>query len=126
MKRLLFGLVLMLLAAGCAAQSSAPAAIENYLKAMVAKDRDGFVKQFCADFEGDALTEFDSFGAVDAKLDGVTCEAAGTDGSTTLVKCKGSIAVTYQGENNKVLSLEDNVYRAVQENGDWKMCGYQQ
>lgn len=92
---------------------------------MVAKDRDAFVKTFCAGYEADAMTEFDSFGAVEATLDGVSCQSAGTDGDATLVTCTGSIAVTYQGEDNKVLALEDNVYRAVQEGGDWKMCGYQ-
>lgn len=122
---LIFCLALLLLASGCAQQSDGPAAVENYLKAMVAKDRESFVKQFCDVYEAGAMTEFDSFGAVDAKLDGVDCETAGTDGDYTLVKCKGSIAVTYQGEDNKLLSLEDTVYRVVQENGDWKMCGYQ-
>lgn len=125
MKRIVFGALLMLILAGCAQQTDSPTAIENYLKAMVGKDRDAFVKLFCSDYEADALTELDSFGAVEAALDGVACEAAGTDGSATLVTCTGSIAVTYQGEDNRLLSLEDQIYRVVQEGGEWKMCGYQ-
>jgi hypothetical protein len=123
-KVILAGLLLVILA-GCAAQADAPNAVKNYLNALVAKDREQFVKLFCADYEAAALIEFDSFGAVDAKLDGVACEPAGTDGDATLVACQGQITVTYQGENNQILSLADNVYRVVQEGGEWKLCGYQ-
>lgn len=125
MPRLLWVVLCLLFLTGCAGQSDAPTAIETYLKTMVGKDRDAFVKTFCADYEADALTEFDSFGAVEATLDGVDCESSGTDGGATLVTCSGSINVTYQGEDNQVLALDNTVYRAVQEGGEWKMCGYQ-
>lgn len=125
MLRLLLAGVFLLCAAGCAGQSDAPTAIETYLKTMVGKDRDAFVKTFCANYEAGALTEFDSFGAVEATLDGVDCATNGTDGGATLVTCTGSIAVTYEGEDNTLLALEGTVYRAVQDGGEWKMCGYQ-
>ncbi|HEX2908085.1 MAG TPA: hypothetical protein VHO69_14540 [Phototrophicaceae bacterium] len=125
MKKIIFACLLLVIMAGCATQADAPDAVENYLKALVTKDREQFVKLFCADYEAAALIEFDSFGAVDAKLDGLACESAGTDGNATLVACQGQITVTYQGENNQILSLADNVYRVVQEGGEWKLCGYQ-
>ncbi len=125
MPRFILAVLLLITAAGCAQPADAPTTIETYLKTMVAKDRDAFVKTFCAAYEADALTEFDSFGAVEAALDGVDCQSSGTDGGATLVTCTGSINVTYQGEDNQVLALENTVYRAVQENGEWKMCGYE-
>jgi hypothetical protein len=125
MRFLLPGLLLLALLAGCAPPDDAPKAIENYLQALVAKDHDSFIKRFCAAFEADALIEFDSFGAVEARLEGVQCRQTGTDGEAALVSCAGSIAVTYQGEDNQMLALENNLYRAVQEGGEWKMCGYE-
>lgn len=117
-----------LLLAACAqtpeAASGAPQAVEAYLQALVNKERDRFMTLICPAFEAEGRVEFDSFGAVEAKLDGVSCAESGKDGETALVQCQGSIVATYQGESNRVLELKDNTYRVVQDDGEWKMCGY--
>jgi hypothetical protein len=119
MLMLVFGLM------GCAPSSNPAAVVEEYYKALVAKDHGRFVDLICADWESDALLEFDSFGAVEAELDGVSCEQNGTDGEYTVVTCKGGISVTYRGEDNRLLSLDENTYRVIKEGGEWRMCGYQ-
>ena len=122
---LLVMLVLVFGSAGCAPSSNSATVVEDYYKALVAKDRGRFVNLICADWEAAAMLEFDSFGAVEAELDGVSCEKSGTDGDNTLVTCKGSLSVTYRGEDNRLLSLEDNTYRVIKEGGEWRMCGYE-
>ena len=118
-------IVLLAACAPAADESGAPQAVERYLQTLVAKDRDAFLALFCADYEADALIEFDSFGAVEATLEGVSCASAGRDGADALVKCAGSIQVTYRGEDNQALSLADVTYRVRQEDGEWKVCGVQ-
>lgn len=110
--------------AGCANSGEAHKAVESYLQALVAKDDARFSQLICPAFEAEALTEFDSFGAVDAGLDNVACRTNGTDGNATLVTCSGSIVVTYRGENNQVLDLSANTYRVTRVDGEWKLCGY--
>ncbi len=117
-------LLFILMLAGCANSGEAHKTIESYLQALVAKDDARFSQLICPAFEAEALTEFDSFGAVDASLDNVTCRTYGTDGNATLITCTGSIVVTYRGENNQVLDLSANIYRVTRVDGEWKMCGY--
>jgi hypothetical protein len=105
-------------------QGGAPGAVEAYLEALVAKDADAVVNLSCLDWEEDAITEVDSFEAVSAELDGVTCQEAGSDGEFTLVSCTGSIVVTYDNEVQEI-ELVGVTYRAVQDGGQWRMCGYQ-
>jgi hypothetical protein len=122
----LFGLAVVCLAfAACASSDSggAPKAIETYINALVSKDRDAAVTASCADWEENAKLEVDSFAAVDPTLDNLSCTASGTDGDSTLISCKGAINVTYNNEQQQ-LSLENRTYVAVQEGGDWRMCGY--
>ncbi len=105
------------------ASSGAAKAIENYLTALITSRKlDSVRSASCAAWEREAKIDFDSFQAVTAKLDGMTCQEAGKDGIFTLVNCKGKILVTYQNEN-QTLNLADKTYLAVQE-GEWKMCGY--
>ncbi len=122
----LFGLAAACLAfAACASSDSgsAPKAIETYINALVSKDRDAAVTAACADWEEDAKLEVDSFAAVDAALDGLACTASGADGDSTLVSCQGVINVTYNNEQQE-LPLDNRTYVAVQEGGEWRMCGY--
>lgn len=123
-KLVAFLVLLTVTLAGCANSGEAHKAVESYLQALVAKDDARFSQLICPAFEAEALTEFDSFGAVDASLDNVACRATGTDGNATLVTCSGSIVVTYRGEDNQVLDLSNNIYRVTRVDGEWKMCGY--
>jgi hypothetical protein len=122
---LALGLVSLGLAA-CASSNagSAPQAIEAYIKALVAKDKDAVVAAACAKYEENAKLEADSFAAVTPTLDGLSCSESGKDGDSVLVACKGSINVTYNNEV-QALPLAGRTYVATQDNGEWRMCGYQ-
>jgi len=113
----------ILLAACSSSTSDAPAkAVENYLNALVAKDADRLPTLVCGDWEDDALIELDSFQAVTASLENVSCSQTGTDGDTTLVKCTGNIVASYNGEDQR-LDLAVRTYQVVNEGGDWLVCG---
>lgn len=120
---LLVGLVAALAGCGAGKQSGAAQAIESYLKAVVGKDTDAVSTLSCADWAEQGQMEMDSFGAVAAKLDGVSCQEAGTQDGATLVTCAGKIVATYNNENQDI-PLDGLTYRAVQQGGDWQMCGY--
>jgi len=129
MKRTLFLLIaLTLIIAGCAQESSDPEApakaIEKYLEARISKDSEAFQGTYCGDFEFDALTEFDSFGAVEATLEDMTCEVSNVSDASASVTCTGSTTVVYDGEDNNTIDLARFSYIATQEDGEWKMCGY--
>lgn len=113
---------------GCAqtqADIEAPAnAIETYLEARISKDNEIFTGTFCADFEFDALTEFDSFGAVDATLENMTCTTDTIYEGQAKVSCSGTMEVVYDGESNNSMDLARFEYIATLEDGEWQMCGY--
>ena len=113
----------LLALAACQPQDAPAKAIERYLQAVVAKDADRAVTSSCAAWEGSARQEVDSFKAVAVTLKDASCKTTGDDGNVKLVACTGSISVTYNNENRSV-DLAGKVYRAVQEGGDWRMCGY--
>jgi len=103
----------------------APAnAIGMYLEARISKDTQTFTGTFCADFEFDALTEFDSFGAVDATLENMTCATDTIYEDQAKVSCSGIMDVVYDGETNNTMDLARFEYIATLEDGEWKMCGY--
>jgi hypothetical protein len=108
---------------GCSKNSGAASAVETYIKALVARDANALKNASCAQWEGDAQVELDSFTAVSITLDGLSCQDAGNAGNATLVSCTGKIKASYNGENQE-LDLSSRTYRAVQEGGDWLMCGY--
>lgn len=126
-------MVLSLILAACGgsggantgAKNPAATAVENYYKAMVAKDAAKVSNLSCKAFEPQALLEMDGFQAVKAELDGVACKEAGTDGSATLVSCTGKISLTYNTEKQS-LDVSRQTYKVVQEGGDYRVCGYKQ
>jgi hypothetical protein len=109
--------------AGCAPGDAPARSIERYFQAVVAKDPDRAVTSSCAAWEESARQEVDSFKAVGVTLKDLACQTSGDDGDAKLVACTGAIAVSYNNENREV-SLAGKNYRAVQEGGDWRMCGY--
>jgi hypothetical protein len=121
----LFAIAIILLLADCAPKGDDSAlAVESYLRALVAKDRDQLSSLSCADWESSALTELDSFQAVEAKLDGLSCANTGTDGDTALVTCEGKLIATY-GNEDQELDLSTRTYRVIEQGGDWLVCGTQ-
>jgi hypothetical protein len=103
--------------------SGAARVVERYLQAVVTADVNAIANLVCAAWEESAQIEAESFQSVTARLDGVTCEATGTDGAATVVSCKGNIVATYENEDQNI-SVADRPYLAVQEAGEWRMCGY--
>lgn len=108
----------------CASNTNdAPAkAVEDYLTALVEKDEDRLSTLVCGEWEEDALIELDSFQAVTARLEGLTCEQTGADGDMALVLCNGSIIATY-GNEDQELDLSVRTYQVIQEGGNWLVCG---
>jgi len=117
-------LIVVLVVAACGSQDSPIAAVQNYLNARVAADDTKMVALTCKDQESLAETEAASFKSMNAKLDSVSCAQAGTDGQFTVVACQGSILTTYNGETT-TRTLAGKNFRTIQEDGQWKVCGYQ-
>lgn len=122
---ILFTLLLTAIFLTACASNNADAtaqAVEDYLNALVAKDADRLSTLSCGEWEDEALLELDSFQAVTARLEGLTCEQTGTDGDTALVLCKGNIVATYNDEDQE-LDLSVRTYQVVEEGGEWLVCG---
>jgi hypothetical protein len=104
-------------------QAGAGKAIEAYLQARAESNLDAMTRLACPDWETQARVEATSFQSMNAKLDGVSCQATGEQGGATLVACQGKIVTAYQGETRE-WSVADHPYKAVEIDGEWRMCGY--
>ncbi len=116
-------LVLVLSACGGKAADPAAKAVENYLNALVNKDATRLSALSCADWESNALLELDSLQAVKTRLEGLTCQTAGTNGTTSDVNCTGKILATYNNED-QTLDLSVRTYLVDQQGGEYLVCGY--
>lgn len=113
----------VIILSACASNTDAPAqAVENYLNALVDKEADKLPTLVCGEWEEDALIELDSFQAVTASLENVSCSQTGTDGETTLVLCTGNIVASYNDEDQR-LDLSVRTYQVIEQGGDWLVCG---
>lgn len=110
-----------LLGACASAKHPAAVAVEDYLKALVAKDEARLVSLTCPAFEADALLQLDSFSLVQTKLDGLDCQAQAQD-ETAQVSCRGSILATY-GTEDQQFDLSEKDFQVVYQGGDWLVCG---
>jgi hypothetical protein len=108
---------------GQASQKGAPGAVATYIQALVERDENRAVAASCADWEAQAKVEYNSFSAVNLKLDGLSCQTIGQEDLYTLVKCNGSIIANYGAEDLNI-DIASRTYRAVEEGGEWRMCGY--
>ena len=125
MRKILFIVFLagIILTACASSASDAPVkSVEDYLNALVAKDAHRLPTLVCGDWESDALIELDSFQAVTASLENVSCTQSGTDGDTALVHCTGNIIASYNNENQR-LDLSVRTYQVIQDSGEWLVCG---
>jgi hypothetical protein len=114
--------LLILVLAGCS-QPGPDAAVESFLKALLAGDENKVYQAVCPEWEAQAAVELDAFSGVTGKLDSAKCTKAGTDGDYTLITCTGRMVLNYQGESRD-RPLEGRTYLARQVDGEWKMCGY--
>ncbi len=127
MKKILFTCLLILpfilTACGSSTASGPAGAVEAYFTALVDKDSTNLVNLSCAAWEAGAQTDSRAYDGVTAVLDGLSCTAAGTEDEYTLVACQGNIIATYFGED-KPIPLDARQYLAIEESGQWRMCGY--
>lgn len=117
------GMLLTGCEAGGADTADAARAVEAYLQARVEKNVDQMILLSCPAWEAQARLEAVSFQSMEATLDGVTCAPSGSEGENTLVDCQGQIVTTYQGEVRE-WSVSEHPYVVVQQDGEWRMCGY--
>ncbi|QRN82209.1 hypothetical protein JR338_07095 [Chloroflexota bacterium] len=109
----------------CAGGQDAPAqTVLLYQQALVDKNQEELISYACADWESQALLELDSFVSVETELVDATCQTVSEDGDTAKVTCEGAISATYNGEARE-FSLSGRTYTLVNENGDWRLCGYE-
>ena len=120
---ILTGIFSLLLAACSSGQDGASQAIEGYLVSLSNKDSAQLSNLSCSGWEQQALVEMDSLAGVGSKVENLSCQAAGQDGTDTLVSCTGSLALDYNGEAQQI-DLSTRTYIARQEDGEWRMCGY--
>jgi len=123
-KLLIFLLILPVLAlSGCTAENSAADAIQAYFKALAAKNASELALLSCSEWEAQAKNELESFGAVTVSLETPDCQINGDEGDYTLVSCSGKLIANYGNEILEI-DLEDRIYLAANEGGEWRMCGY--
>ena len=120
-------IVMGVLLASCQSgdKAGAAGAIEKYLQARVMSDVNQMTLLSCPVWEAQARVEAASFQSMNARLEGVSCEAGVESANGTPVTCQGKIVTTYQGEARE-WSVSDHPYLAVQQDGEWRMCGYGQ
>jgi hypothetical protein len=123
-KRTVFTFVILMLTAALAACQPTPGdtataeqAVEQYLTAKVAGDREAMAQRLCSRLEAQLDQEALSFSAVEASIEGLTCTA---DPGSTTVTCSGEIVATYGLEQR---SFPLGTYSVVEEDGVWRWCG---
>jgi hypothetical protein len=60
---------------------------------------------------------------MNAEIKALSCRADGVDGEYTLVACQGEMITSYAGETRS-WDLGARRFRAVREDGRWKVCGF--
>ena len=113
------------IAAGCDNQTSAGAAkaIETYFTALIDKNSSQLVSASCASWEASALQELRTFDAVQVSLQDIKCSELSSERTDAQVICTGRIVANYGNEVLEI-NLADRTYLAVNEGGEWRMCGY--
>ena len=122
MKRILYVLFLLALTACNAKSSPAADAVKAYWNALV-KSPDQAVSLSCAAWEEQAALDADTFAINPATAENIACQETGKDVDSTVVTCTGKLVLDYNGEKQEI-NLADRSYRAVEEGGEWRMCGY--
>ncbi len=103
--------------------SNASRVVEEYFKALVAKDATRAVNLSCSSWEAQAQIDADTVAITPATAENGQCKVTGKDGNNTLVSCTGKLVLDYNGEKQEI-NLSDRTYQVVQESSEWRMCGY--
>lgn len=106
----------------CSQKDRQALVVEEYLTALVAKDSTRLTTLTCSDWTPSALNELNSFQAVTASLQDMSCRITGVEDEWTLVVCSGDIVTSYNGENQEI-DLSVRTYQVVFEGGEFLICG---
>ena len=125
MKKTIFLLILIAAFLTACGNTASPAAssVENFLQALSDKNDALMLSYVCADYELDALLEFDAYALVQTTLTDLDCQQSEMDGDDALIICSGSIDATYSNEIRN-FDLSERTYRVINTGGDWLVCGY--
>lgn len=111
------------------ASSGAPAAsnvtppeqiMYAYLLARVAADAGQMQALSCSAWDGQAALQAQSFRAMRAELQGVSCSTVQQGETSAIVSCGGQIQTEYNGETRQ---WPLGSYQMTLEGGQWRMCG---
>ncbi len=101
----------------------ATATVEAFVQALGDKNEAQYMTLTCADYEFDALLEYDAFGLVKTHIESLDCQAVNVNGDTAEVNCLGDLVATY-GNENRTFDLSERHYQVVKQDGQWLVCGY--
>ncbi len=117
------GLSTALAACGGAPAGDPAQRIEAYLQARVKGEVERMIALSCAAWEPNARLEATSIRGRSPSLDALACRTDATEGNTAFVACSGKIITNYDGERRE-FDLAERQFKAIQEGGEWRMCGY--
>jgi len=120
-----FGTLLcLLLLTACQGGRGAEVTIEAYIQALVRKDGNALIALSCNAWEEGARTDARAYDGVETRLEGLNCRDIGTTGAReAVIACTGTLIGNYNGEDRQI-DLSAREFLAVEEGGEWRMCGY--
>jgi len=116
--------ILILIGCGGQIESNASTAAENYIIALAEKNKAQVIALSCKEWEESATLEVDALLSVDSTVTDLDCEIIEEENTDTLVKCSGSLDLTYNDEI-RAIDLSRRTYSLRQEDGQWRVCSYE-
>lgn len=101
-------------------QDSPEAVVYRYLEARTRTNSADMQALSCAKWDSQALVQSQSFRAMNAQLQNVSCMASTPEGDAVTVSCEGVIRTVYNGQTR---DWAISGYSLVQEEGEWRICG---
>ena len=125
MYKLILFFIAILFIVGCSANSEGDTAstVEAYINALADQKKKEVINLSCKSWEEQAGLEVDALLSVGSAATDLNCEETGNDGAFTLVKCQGSLDLTYN-EEIRSIDLNRRTYYLQKEDGQWRICSY--
>jgi len=112
----------ILLVSACGVSGVPEGIVEDYFTALAAGDDVRAANLSCAEWEGRARVDADSFMNVQTTIEEMRCEVISQTQTTAEVQCTGRIVADYQGEK-QTIDLSRQIYRLIADDGVWRFCG---
>ena len=124
-KSIAFALLLISFMAGCSLSKDADPAsvVESYLHALAEQNKEEIINLSCKSWEEKAALEVDALLSVGSEVNDLVCMTNGEEDGFTLVKCSGSLDLTYN-EEIRAIEIDRQTYYLRQEDGKWRVCSY--